>query len=100
MIKDSNISRSKFLSVVIQPRVEANNWLNCESEETFNDLLLNCSFPLYTEIIYALNNVEGLTANTLNSVKPEVLRVSIAVKLNRYAYKMGNTGFEPVTFCL
>ena len=72
MTKDSNISRSKFLSVVIQPRIEANNWLNCESEETFNDLLLNCSFPLYTEIIYALNNVEGLTANTLNSVKPEV----------------------------
>ena len=57
MNKDTNISRSKFLSVLIQPKVEPNNWLNCESEKIFNDLLLNCSFPLYTEIKYALNNV-------------------------------------------
>ena len=64
MNKDSNISRSKFLSVVIQPKVDSKNWLSCESENTFNDLLLNSSFPLYTEIKYALNNVEALTASS------------------------------------
>ena len=41
-------------------------------KETLNDLLLNYSFPLYTEIQYALNNVKTLIANTLNSVKPKV----------------------------
>lgn len=68
--KQRNNSRCKQISVIIQRKLESENWLNCQSEKIFNDLLLNSSFPLYTEIQYALNNVEALTANTLNNVKP------------------------------
>ena len=71
-IKDSNVSRSKYLSVVIQPKLNSNVWLNCKSNKMFTDFLLSCSFPLYTEIKYALENLEGLTANTSKSVKPKV----------------------------
>ena len=71
-IKDPNVSRSKYFSVVIQPKLNSNVWLNCESNEIFTNLLLSCSFPLYTEIQYALENLEGLTANTSKSVKPKV----------------------------
>ena len=71
-IKDPNVSRSKYLSVVIQPKLNFNVWLNCESNKIFTELLLSCSFPLYTEIKYALENLEGLTANTSKSVKPKV----------------------------
>ena len=47
MTKDSNISRSKFLSVVIQPRVEANkmkklnhfNYLNTTSSISIGQYL-------------------------------------------------------------
>jgi len=34
-IKDSNVSRSKYLSVVVQPKLKSNNWLNCESTENY-----------------------------------------------------------------
>lgn len=71
-MKDSNISRSKYLSVVIQPKLKSKIWLNCESAEMFTNLLLTSSFPLYTEIQYALKNLEGLTANTFKIVKPKV----------------------------
>ena len=70
--KDPNVSRSKYLSVVIQPKVKSKVWLICESNEEFTNLLLNCSFPLYTEIKYTLENLEGLTANTSKIVKPKV----------------------------
>ena len=63
-MKDSNVSRSKYLSVVIQPKIKSEVWLNCESDSMFTSLLMSCSFPLYTEIQYALENLEGLTANT------------------------------------
>jgi len=71
-MKDSNVSRSKYLSVVIQPKLKSKIWLTCESAEMFTSLLLGCSFPLYLEIQYALENLEGLTANTLKSVKAKV----------------------------
>lgn len=71
-IKDQNIFRSKYLSIVIQPKLNFNVWLNCESNQMFTKLLLSCSFPLYTEIQYPLENVEGLTANTSKIVKPKV----------------------------
>ena len=70
--KDLNVSRSKYLSVVIQPNLNSKSWLNCESNEIFTKLLLNSSFPLYIELRYALENVEGLTANTSKSMKPKV----------------------------
>ena len=71
-MKDSNVSRSKYLSVVIQPKLKPKVWLDCESNESFTNLLLSCSFPLHTEIQYALENLEGLTANTSKSVKAKV----------------------------
>ena len=71
-MKDSNASRSKYLSVVIQPKLKSKVWLSCESNERFTNLLLSCSFPLHTEIQYALEELEGLTANTSRSVKPKV----------------------------
>ena len=72
-MKDTNVSRSKYLSVVIQPKLNSKIWLNCESNETFTNLLLSCSFPLHTEIQYALFNVlEVNPSNTLKSVKPKV----------------------------
>ena len=71
-IKDPNVSRSKHLSVVIQPKLNSEVWLTCESAGIFTSLLLGCSFPLHTEIQYALENLEGLTANTSKSVKPKV----------------------------
>ena len=77
-MKDSNISRSKYLSVVIQPKIKSEVWLNCESASMFTSLLLNCSFPLYIEIPYALENLEGLTANTSKSVKVKVEFIPLA----------------------
>ena len=70
--KDPNVSRSKFLSVVIQPKLNSKVWLDCESNEMFTKLLLNSSFPLHTEIQHALENLKGLTANRSKSVKPKV----------------------------
>ena len=87
-IKDPNISRSKYLSVVIQPKLKSKIWLNCESNERFTDLLLSCSFPLHTEIQYALKNLEGLTANTSKSVKVKVwafgTETSVDTKIPHY----------------
>lgn len=87
-IKDLNVSRSKYLSVVIQPKLNSNVWLNCNSNKVFTNLLLDCSFPLYTEIKYALENLEGLTANTSKSVKPKVwafgTETSVDTKIPHY----------------
>ena len=81
-MKDTNVSRSKYLSVVIQPKLNSKIWLNCESNETFTILLLSCSFPLHTEIQYALENLEGLTSNTLKSVKPKVWAFGTETSVN------------------
>ena len=81
-MKDSNVSRSKYLSVVIQPKIKSEVWLNCESDSMFTSLLLSCSFPLYTEIQYALENLEGLTANTLKSVKTKVWAFGTETSVN------------------
>ena len=87
-MKDSNVSRSKFLSVVIQPKLNSKVWLDCESADIFTNLLLGCSFPLYTEIRYALENLEGLTANTSKSVKAKVwafgTETSVDTKIPHY----------------
>jgi len=87
-IKDSNVSRSKFLSVVIQPKLKPDNWANCESNKRFNNLLLSVWFPLHTEIKYALENLEALTANTSKIVKPKVWafgsETSIDTKIPHY----------------
>ena len=87
-MKDSNVSCSKYLSVVIQPKIKSEIWLNCESASMFTCLLLSCSFPLYTEIQYALENLEGLTANTLKSVKAKVwsfgTETSVDTKIPHY----------------
>ena len=45
-IKDPNVSRSKYLSAIIHPKLNSNVWLNCESNKIFTKLLLSCSFPL------------------------------------------------------
>lgn len=71
-IKDSNRSRSKYISAVIQPKIDTENWLNCDSDKIFNYLLLSSSFPLYTEIQYAIENIEALTTSTLKIIKPKV----------------------------
>ena len=87
-MKDSNVSRSKYLSVVIQPKLKSKVWLDCESNERFTNLLLSCSFPLHTEIQYALENLEGLTANTSKSVKVKVwsfgTETSVDTKIPHY----------------
>ena len=44
--KDSNNSSSKYLSVIIQPKIDADKWLDCDSDKIFNYLLLNSLFPL------------------------------------------------------
>ena len=87
-MKDSNGSRSKYLSVVSQPKIKSDVWLNCESASLFTYLLLTYSFPLYIEIQYALENLEGLTANTLKSMKAKVwgfgTKTSINTKIPHY----------------
>ncbi len=86
--KDLNVSRSKFLSVVIQPNLNSKVWLDCESAVTFTNLLLGCSFPLHTEIQYVLENLEGLTTNTSKRVKPKVwafgTETSVETKIPHY----------------
>lgn len=78
----------KFLSVVIQPKLNSKVWLDCESAAIFTSLLLDCSFPLHTEIQYALENLQGLTANTSKSVKPKVwafgTETSVDTKIPHY----------------
>ena len=87
-MKDSNVSRSKYISVVIQPKLKSKFWLTCQSAEMFTSLLLSCSFPLHTEIQHALENLEGLTANTSRSVKPKVwafgTETSVDTKIPHY----------------
>ena len=87
-IKDPNVSRSKYLSVVIQPKLKSDVWLRCKSNEIFTKLLLDCSFPLFTEIQYVLENLEGLAANTSRSVKAKVwafgTETSVDTKIPHY----------------
>ena len=45
-------------------------------------MLLNASIPLHTEIQYALENLEGLTSNTLKSVKPKVWAFGTETSVN------------------
>ena len=48
--KTENVSRSKYFSVIIQPKLENSEiWLDCKFDEMFINLLLNNSFPLYTK---------------------------------------------------
>jgi hypothetical protein len=81
-MKDSNVSRSKYFLVVIQPKIKSEIWLNCESASLFTSLLLGCLFPLYTEIQYALENLEGLTANISKSVKAKVWAFGTETSVN------------------
>ena len=87
-IKDTNVSRSKYLSVVIHPKLKSKIWLDCESNERFTNLVLSCSFPLHTEIQYVLENLEGLTANTSKNVKAKVwafgTETSVDTKIPHY----------------
>ena len=73
---------------MIQPKIKSEVWLSCESAEIFTSLLLGCSFPLHTEIQYALEKLEGLAANTSRSVKPKVwafgTETSVDTKIPHY----------------
>lgn len=71
MSKQANdIYRVKFCSVVIQPKIDSSIWLkNLSTEETEVELM-QAGFPVYTEIIHALQNLHVENVNKTGSVQP------------------------------
>ena len=42
--------RAKFVSVVLQPKMNAKFWMSDPSDDLINEKLMKSSFPLFTEI--------------------------------------------------
>ena len=59
--------RSKFVSVVIQPKMETTEfWLSNLTDREINDKLIEVSFPTSGQIVEAFEKVPVLTANKQN----------------------------------
>ena len=62
-IKQKNNSRCKQVSVVIQPNVEADFWLqNNLTDKLIEEKLMQTGYPLHTEIKYALESCAALSS--------------------------------------
>ena len=67
-IKDNY--RSKFVSVVIQPKMESSEfWLSNPTDIEINDKLIEVSFPTPGKMPEAFEKIRVLTANAQN-IKP------------------------------
>ena len=56
--------RAKFISVILQPKVDPKFWLSFPSDNSIHKKLLEASFPLFTEIQNSLVNLEVETTNS------------------------------------
>ena len=62
-IKQKNNSRCKQVSVVIQPNVEAEFWLQDNlTDKLIEEKLMQTGYPLHTEIKYALESCAALSS--------------------------------------
>ena len=59
--------RGKFISIVIQPKVDPKFWLSYHSDNKINLLLMESSFPLFTEIknVLSILKVETINGKTI-----------------------------------
>lgn len=71
-MKKNNVDayRVKFCSVVIQPKVAAEYWMQENSDKEIETKLMESAFPLHTEIIQALANLSVETINKTKFIKP------------------------------
>jgi len=53
--------RGKYISVVIQPKVEPSFWLTDPTDTEISEALLTSRFPIWTEVVYALQNVTAVS---------------------------------------
>lgn len=56
--KEKVVYRGKYISVVIQPKVDSNYWLQYHSDKEIEKTLMFSGFPLWTEIVTALKNAK------------------------------------------
>lgn len=61
--------RAKFVSVVLQPKIDPKFWLSSPSNNLINNKLLEASFPLFTEIKNYLLILEVETVNGKNKIR-------------------------------
>ena len=61
--------RGKFISVVMQPKIDQKFWLADHSEESISNKLMKSSFPLFTEIRYFLSILKVETVNGKNKIR-------------------------------
>lgn len=64
-----DIYRGKFVSVIVQPRIDPQFWGVGHNSKQINDELLNSGFPVHTEIHYALSTFSVETANRTKQVQ-------------------------------
>lgn len=56
--------RSKWISVVLQPKMDCEFFNKDPSHKEINVMLRNTGFPLHTEVSYALSQISALSAST------------------------------------
>lgn len=55
--------RGKFISVVIQPKVDSTYWKQERDDKEIEKTLLDSKFPLWTGVLYAMRNVKAADVN-------------------------------------
>lgn len=60
--------RAKFISVILQPKVDSKFWLSFPSDNSIQDRLMETSFPLFTEIVHYLSIIKVETINGKNKI--------------------------------
>ena len=74
--------RGKFISIVIQPKVNPKFWLSYHSDNKINLLLMKSSFPLFTEIknVLSILKVETINGKTIIPVLKFAFGTETSVK--------------------
>ncbi len=60
--------RGKFISVIIQPKIDPKFWLSNPNNGCINYELMQSSFPLFTEVKYYLSILQVETVNRKTSI--------------------------------
>ena len=80
--------RGKFISIVIQPKVNPKFWLSYHSDNKINLLLMKSSFPLFTEIknLLSILKVETINGKTIIPVLKFAFgtETSLKTKISHY----------------
>ena len=66
---DADYYRGKYISVILQPKVDANLWQSV-SDKKISKILMLSGFPLWTEVVDALKNLKVETINKKTTIGP------------------------------